>query len=163
MGTDCKSAAFQLRWFESTRAHQDKTPRYVSFWAFFFCGNPQSNPLFAGNYAKINKKIGRHASHSHGSLFVTLSPRHCKASPRTAPRWVRRSAGSQPIAERPRGSAPMLSPLHAGRHFGWRTTCSAAGLRWGYRSPSVRLPAGPPAHRSEPRSRREHGNSLSSG
>ena len=22
MGTDCKSAAFQLRWFESTRAHQ---------------------------------------------------------------------------------------------------------------------------------------------
>ena len=23
MGTDCKSAAFQLRWFESTRAHQE--------------------------------------------------------------------------------------------------------------------------------------------
>lgn len=60
----------------STRAHQDKTPRYVSLLALFFCGNPQSNPLFAGNYAKINKKkIGCHASHSHGNLFVT-PPHH---------------------------------------------------------------------------------------
>ena len=142
--------------------HQDKTPRDVSSWVFFFYCNPQSNPLSAENYAKINKK-GCHASRSHGSLFVTLSPRHCKASPGTAPRWVRRSAGSQPIAERPLGSAPRPFLLHAGRHFEWRTTCSAAGLRWGYRSPSVRLPAGPPAHRSEPHIRREHGNSLSSG
>lgn len=92
-----------------------------------------------------------------------LSPRHCKASPGTAPRWVHRSAGSQPVAERPRGSAPRLSLLHAGRHFEWQTTCSAAGLRRGYRSPSVRLPAGPPAHRSEPRIRIGYGNSLSSG
>nr|DAE78542.1 MAG TPA: hypothetical protein [Caudoviricetes sp.] len=42
--------------FESTRAHQDKTPRDVSFWVFFFCCNPQSNPLFAENYAKIKQK-----------------------------------------------------------------------------------------------------------
>ena len=27
MGTDCKSAAFQLRWFESTRAHQTRKIR----------------------------------------------------------------------------------------------------------------------------------------
>ena len=27
MGTDCKSAAFQLRWFESTRAHQKRKIR----------------------------------------------------------------------------------------------------------------------------------------
>ena len=27
MGTDCKSAAFQLRWFESTRAHQTREIR----------------------------------------------------------------------------------------------------------------------------------------
>ena len=143
MGTDCKSAAFQLRWFESTRAHQDKTPRDVSFWVLFFCCNPQSNPLLRETMRK-SAKIGCHASHSHGSLFVTLSPRHCKASPRTAPRWVRRSAGSQPIAERPRGSAPRPFLLHAGRRFEWRTTCSAAGLRWGYRSLFVHCP---PVHR----------------
>ena len=46
MGTDCKSAAFQLRWFESTRAHQRKTPRNESSWVFSFCYNPLSNPLF---------------------------------------------------------------------------------------------------------------------
>ena len=32
MGTDCKSAAFQLRWFESTRAHQKNQRRnYAGF------------------------------------------------------------------------------------------------------------------------------------
>ena len=32
MGTDCKSAAFQLRWFESTRAHQkDQRRKYAGF------------------------------------------------------------------------------------------------------------------------------------
>ena len=33
MGTDCKSAAFQLRWFESTRAHQKSSTheRALSF------------------------------------------------------------------------------------------------------------------------------------
>ena len=36
MGTDCKSAAFQLRWFESTRAHQ-KTSTYKSTLRFLFC------------------------------------------------------------------------------------------------------------------------------
>ena len=36
MGTDCKSAAFQLRWFESTRAHQ-KTSTYESTLRFLFC------------------------------------------------------------------------------------------------------------------------------
>ena len=55
MGTDCKSAAFQLRWFESTRAHQDKTPRDVSFWVFFFCCNPQSNPLLRETMRKSSK------------------------------------------------------------------------------------------------------------
>ena len=36
MGTDCKSAAFQLRWFESTRAHQ-KTSTYESTLRLLFC------------------------------------------------------------------------------------------------------------------------------
>ena len=36
MGTDCKSAAFQLRWFESTRAHQEiQYPNRVL--DFLFC------------------------------------------------------------------------------------------------------------------------------
>ena len=36
MGTDCKSAAFQLRWFESTRAHQEiQHPNRVL--DFLFC------------------------------------------------------------------------------------------------------------------------------
>ena len=130
----------------STRAHQDKTPRYVSLLALFFCGNPQSNPLFAGNYAKINKKKNRlpRITLAWQPFRYPPSPRYCKASPRTAPRWVRRSAGSQPIAERPRGSAPRPFLLHAGRRFEWQTTCSAAGLRWGYRSLFVHCP---PVHR----------------
>ena len=38
MGTDCKSAAFQLRWFESTRAHQElQYPNRVL--EFLFCRN----------------------------------------------------------------------------------------------------------------------------
>ena len=35
MGTDCKSAAFQLRWFESTRAHQ-KCSAYENTLGFLF-------------------------------------------------------------------------------------------------------------------------------
>ena len=35
MGTDCKSAAFQLRWFESTRAHQKSSIR-TGCWIFCF-------------------------------------------------------------------------------------------------------------------------------
>ena len=35
MGTDCKSAAFQLRWFESTRAHQ-KSSAYENTLGFLF-------------------------------------------------------------------------------------------------------------------------------
>ena len=36
MGTDCKSAAFQLRWFESTRAHK-KTASVEIRWRFSVC------------------------------------------------------------------------------------------------------------------------------
>ena len=36
MGTDCKSAAFQLRWFESTRAHK-KTVSVEIRWRFSVC------------------------------------------------------------------------------------------------------------------------------
>ena len=36
MGTDCKSAAFQLRWFESTRAHK-KTADVEIRWRFSVC------------------------------------------------------------------------------------------------------------------------------
>ena len=52
MGTDCKSAAFQLRWFESTRAHQTVRTRTRFFTrkgsgTFFvyrrFCGRTTRN------------------------------------------------------------------------------------------------------------------------
>ena len=45
MGTDCKSAAFQLRWFESTRAHQEiQYPNRVLDFLFYggFLGAEQT-------------------------------------------------------------------------------------------------------------------------
>ena len=53
MGTDCKSAAFQLRWFESTRAHQEiQHPNRVL--DFLFCGN-FSGP--GGKKANVKTKV----------------------------------------------------------------------------------------------------------
>ena len=48
MGTDCKSAAFQLRWFESTRAHQEiQYPnRVLDF-------------LFRGNFLRAGREEGK--------------------------------------------------------------------------------------------------------
>ena len=37
MGTDCKSAAFQLRWFESTRAHQKSFNVTTTLELFVLC------------------------------------------------------------------------------------------------------------------------------
>ena len=37
MGTDCKSAAFQLRWFESTRAHQKSFSVTTTLELFVLC------------------------------------------------------------------------------------------------------------------------------
>ena len=42
MGTDCKSAAFQLRWFESTRAHE-KTAGVEMHWRFSFAQTSASH------------------------------------------------------------------------------------------------------------------------
>ena len=44
MGTDCKSAAFQLRWFESTRAHQ-KSSSVEIHWSFLFYPASQASLL----------------------------------------------------------------------------------------------------------------------
>ena len=52
MGTDCKSAAFQLRWFESTRAHQElQYPNRVL--EFLFCAD------FFGAWRVDENSIGR--------------------------------------------------------------------------------------------------------
>ena len=52
MGTDCKSAAFQLRWFESTRAHQEiQYPNRVL--DFLFCR------LFSGLGGRIRTASAR--------------------------------------------------------------------------------------------------------
>ena len=42
MGTDCKSTAFQLRWFESTRAHE-KTASVEIHWRFSFAQTSDSH------------------------------------------------------------------------------------------------------------------------
>lgn len=46
MGADCKSVAFLLRWFESTRSHQQKalqnldSARLFAFWTTFWTTLP---------------------------------------------------------------------------------------------------------------------------
>ena len=88
MGTDCKSAAFQLRWFESTRAHQEiQYPNRVL--DFLFCR------LFSGlggwirTAAALSQKT---AQKQPGGLFLAarlaISTRaHQKSSIRTG-YWI---------------------------------------------------------------------------
>ena len=66
MGTDCKSAAFQLRWFESTRAHQEiQYPNRVL--DFLFCR------LFSGLGGRIRTAAAlsqKTAQKQPGGLFL---------------------------------------------------------------------------------------------
>ena len=66
MGTDCKSAAFQLRWFESTRAHQEiQHPNRVL--DFLFCR------LFSGLGGRIRTAAAlsqKTAQKQPGGLFL---------------------------------------------------------------------------------------------
>ena len=66
MGTDCKSAAFQLRWFESTRAHQEiQHPNRVL--DFLFCR------LFSGQGGRIRTAAAQSqktAQKQPGGLFL---------------------------------------------------------------------------------------------
>ena len=77
MGTDCKSAAFQLRWFESTRAHQ-KTSTYASTLRFLFCskakltGRADSNSC--GAVAEDSAKTARWAVFSSAARDIHPCP-----------------------------------------------------------------------------------------
>ena len=77
MGTDCKSAAFQLRWFESTRAHQ-KTSTYVSTLRVLFCskvkltGRADSNGC--GAVAEDSAKTARWAVFSSAARDIHPRP-----------------------------------------------------------------------------------------
>ena len=61
MGTDCKSAAFQLRWFESTRAHQ-KTSTYESTLRFLLCSKAKLTGRVDSNRAALRSRVSNQPS-----------------------------------------------------------------------------------------------------
>ena len=82
MGTDCKSAAFQLRWFESTRAHQ-KASTYASTLRFLLCnkakliGRVDSNSC--GAVAEDSVKTAQWAVFSSAACVIHPRPPKCSA------------------------------------------------------------------------------------
>ncbi len=77
MGTDCKSAAFQLRWFESTRAHQEiQHPNRVL--DFLFCGNffraERADSNSCGAVAEDSAKTARWAVFSSAARDIHPCP-----------------------------------------------------------------------------------------
>ena len=58
MGTDCKSAAFQLRWFESTRAHQ-KASTYTNTLRFLFCNKARLIERVDSNSSGADRRLWR--------------------------------------------------------------------------------------------------------
>ena len=74
MGTDCKSAAFQLRWFESTRAHQEvQHPNRVL--DLLFCRNffraERADSNSCGTVAEDSAKTARWAVFSSAARDST--------------------------------------------------------------------------------------------
>ena len=66
MGTDCKSAAFQLRWFESTRAHK-KTVSVEIRWRFSVCRKFECSCGWIRTAAAPSQKKGQKQP---GGLFL---------------------------------------------------------------------------------------------
>ena len=66
MGTDCKSAAFQLRWFESTRAHK-KTASVEIRWRFSVCRKLEFPCGWIRTAAALSRKT---AQKQPGGLFL---------------------------------------------------------------------------------------------
>ena len=97
MGTDCKSAAFQIRWFESTRAHQTRKIR--TYFRLekgsdfsFSSGTTTKAPVDGAKprYLVIDRKLitrfgGCDYEIRCKSLFVQYGYRVCGAA---APRWA---------------------------------------------------------------------------
>ena len=77
MGTDCKSAAFQLRWFESTRAHQEvQHPNRVL--GLLFCRNffraERADSNSCGAVAEDSAKTARWAVFSSAARDIHPCP-----------------------------------------------------------------------------------------
>ena len=77
MGTDCKSAAFQLRWFESTRAHQEiQHPNRVL--DLLFCRNffraERADSNSCGAVAEDSAKTARWAVFSSAARDIHPRP-----------------------------------------------------------------------------------------
>ena len=77
MGTDCKSAAFQLRWFESTRAHQ-KASTYTNTLRFLFCNKARlierADSNSCGAVAEDSAKTARWAVFSSAARDIHPRP-----------------------------------------------------------------------------------------
>ena len=83
MGTDCKSAAFQLRWFESTRAHQEiQYPNRVL--DLLLCGNffraERADSNSCGAVAEDSAKTARWAVFSSAARDIHPRPPRGPAS-----------------------------------------------------------------------------------
>ena len=83
MGTDCKSAAFQLRWFESTRAHQEvQYPNRVLDFLFYrnFFRAERADSNSCGAVAEDSAKIARWAVFSSAARDIHPRPPRDPAS-----------------------------------------------------------------------------------
>ena len=67
MGTDCKSAAFQLRWFESTRAHQKSFNVTITLELFVLCVRETHECGWIRTAAALSQKT---AQKQPGGLFL---------------------------------------------------------------------------------------------
>ena len=108
MGTDCKSAAFQLRWFESTRAHQEvQHPNRVL--DLLFCRN-----FFRAERADSNSCGAVAEDSAKTAQWAVFSSAACAIHPRP-PRT--------PVSE-PGTGVSVLSVLQKGLQ-GWIRTATA--------------------------------------
>ena len=141
MGTDCKSAAFQLRWFESTRAHQ-KTSTYESTLRFLFCmcvkftnagGFEQHRPAVqSGGQKSPCATATTAASGRNREELLGLRPAGCACRPRHDAAAGSRDPDSLFCAARdihPRPSRDPVSEPGAGSSVLWKLFQSRAERR----------------------------------
>ena len=103
MGTDCKSAAFQLRWFESTRAHE-KTAGVEIHWRFSFAQTSASHGRVDSNSsgADCNDDERRQRRKQRGVVGAAASDTQARRSGCWVPQPVRlrRKQGGEASATR---------------------------------------------------------------
>ena len=114
MGTDCKSAAFQLRWFESTRAHE-KTAGVEVHWRFSFAQMSDSHRRVDENSsgADCNDDERRQRRKQRGVVGAAASDTQARRSGCWVPQPVRlrrRQGGEAGAALRFFKAPPMRLP-----------------------------------------------------